>query len=313
MERGIPADAVDGFAEQLRFSIWASAGGDGELVGRSGGLPRLPVGMDWPSTTACRSADAPPMPLPFIASFDCAALPRIGGFDLPAEGSLLFFLDHEADFDDCDCSDEEQPFARVLYVPAGTDTTPPDGPPEETLAYEEPFLRPEQDLFATVRPVVPPWLTCDEESMGYVSAIQEWISPLTHTDELVAVVEELWPSPGSDTGFCRVGYPTSLGSVDTPDFLIGGYSLELDSGVTPEYHIAADDVTARQESGELDVTPAERDQLVATENPRIIREWVPLAQFATSHDLYYGCFMIRWDDLAAGRFDRALSFTMFSG
>jgi hypothetical protein len=31
------------------------------------------------------------MPLPFIASFDCAALPRVEDLPLPADGSLLFF------------------------------------------------------------------------------------------------------------------------------------------------------------------------------------------------------------------------------
>jgi hypothetical protein len=252
------------------------------------------------------------MPLPFIASFDCAALPRIGGFDLPAEGSLLFFLDHECATEG-DSIAEEQSFARVVYVPAGTDTVLPDGPPEETLNYENPFLRPEEDLFATFRPVVPPWLTYDDDAKPFVPlAIQEWISPLTHTDELVAVVEELWPLPDSSADFCVGGYPGALGIDGTPDFCIGGYPMELGIGDTPESLIALADVMARQESGELDLSPAERDLLTQTETPRIIRDWLPLAQFATSDDFYYGRFMIRRDDLAARRFDRALSFTMFT-
>jgi hypothetical protein len=38
---------------------------------------------------------------------------------------------------------------------------------------------------------------------------------------------------------------------------------------------------------------------------------VPLAQFVPE-DFYRGRFLIRTDDLAAGRFDQALSFTAFT-
>ncbi|HUQ55244.1 DUF1963 domain-containing protein [Lentzea sp.] len=55
-------------------------------MGQGGGLPRLPVGVGWPGTS-----------LPFIASVDCAALPRAEGLPLPEDGSLLFFLHHEHD------------------------------------------------------------------------------------------------------------------------------------------------------------------------------------------------------------------------
>ncbi|HUQ55243.1 hypothetical protein [Lentzea sp.] len=45
---------------------------------------------------------------------------------------------------------------------------------------------------------------------------------------------------------------------------------------------------------------------------RLTREWVPLAQFYTESDYYYGCFLIGFDDLAAKRFDGMRSFTMFT-
>ena len=47
----------------------------------------LPGGTYWPSVWVS--------PLPFIFSVDCAALPRVDGFGLLVDGSLLFFLDHE--------------------------------------------------------------------------------------------------------------------------------------------------------------------------------------------------------------------------
>lgn len=44
---------------------------------------------------------------------------------------------------------------------------------------------------------------------------------------------------------------------------------------------------------------------------RLMREWVPLAQFELD-DVYIGRFLIRHDDLAAGRLDKACSFTAFT-
>ncbi|QUQ65318.1 hypothetical protein JJ691_30410 [Kutzneria sp. CA-103260] len=119
IELGIPGDEVGRFAELLRFAIWTGGQSDGVPVGRCGGLPRLPVGMGWPS---CSSG-----PLPLIASFDCAALPRGDGLALPADGSLLFFL-HHAWACDARSVAEEQEFARVVYVPAGIDTVVPEPP-----------------------------------------------------------------------------------------------------------------------------------------------------------------------------------------
>ncbi|MBB5960752.1 hypothetical protein FHS29_007380 [Saccharothrix tamanrassetensis] len=48
------------------------------------------------------------------------------------------------------------------------------------------------------------------------------------------------------------------------------------------------------------------------EKYRLTREWVPLAQFPTGSQYHYGCFLIGRDDLADKRFDRTLSFTMFT-
>ncbi|MEV4702906.1 hypothetical protein [Actinoplanes sp. NPDC049316] len=59
---GIPDDEVSRFIEHLRLSIRLSGGSGGVPVGQFGGLPRLPVGMDWPSDGVS--------PLPFIFSVD---------------------------------------------------------------------------------------------------------------------------------------------------------------------------------------------------------------------------------------------------
>ena len=67
IDRGIPEDEAGRFAEHLRFAVWAWPCQDGEeVVGQAGGLPRLPVGMQWPGGE---------FPLPFIGSVECAALP----------------------------------------------------------------------------------------------------------------------------------------------------------------------------------------------------------------------------------------------
>ncbi|NEA98093.1 DUF1963 domain-containing protein [Streptomyces sp. SID13726] len=108
VEQGIPEDEVRRFAGFLRFAIGTSPGYDGVPVGQMGGLARLPEGMPWP---ACDS-----MPLPFIASFDCAALPRVDDLPLPADGSLLFFLHHDRAYDEREefDKDDEMAYARVV-------------------------------------------------------------------------------------------------------------------------------------------------------------------------------------------------------
>ncbi|QTR02722.1 hypothetical protein J7S33_27350, partial [Saccharothrix algeriensis] len=51
VDRDIPADEVEKFIDQLRFEILLGSTEPGEeVVGQSGGLPRLPVGAEWPSS-----------------------------------------------------------------------------------------------------------------------------------------------------------------------------------------------------------------------------------------------------------------------
>ena len=89
------------------------------------------MGVDWPSAGAG--------PLPFIFSVDCAALPRVDGFGLPADGSLLFFLDHAEDHLAGDTGDRR--YARVVYVPADTETEVAEDPSLPAFVGEQYDLR----------------------------------------------------------------------------------------------------------------------------------------------------------------------------
>ncbi|KIH99694.1 hypothetical protein LP52_05470 [Streptomonospora alba] len=291
IERGIPEDEVGKFAEFLRFAIWTSGCPNGVPVGRRGGLPRLPVGMEWPSSENG--------PLPFIASLDCAALPRVDGLALPADGSLLLFLHHEWADESCSIA-KEQEFARIVYVPAGTDTATAEEPDHDEDMFCDvrlDFVGREYDLFATVNAELPRWF--DDEASR--SDGQEHLARnLAHRKELCALVGELWPED------------------NIADIYLGGYSVDTCGLVTenmydtPETGMAEDILEAREKAGELVVPPDERQLRLEEEALRLMREWVPLAQFDPGDEVYIARFLIRHDDLAAGRFDKALSFTAFT-
>ncbi|WP_329543265.1 YwqG family protein [Streptomyces sp. NBC_01220] len=63
------------------------------------------------------------MPLPLLLSVDCGALPGVDGFGLPADGTLHFFVDQEKDHED-----SSGRYARVVYVPDGTETALAEAP-----------------------------------------------------------------------------------------------------------------------------------------------------------------------------------------
>lgn len=287
VDRGIPEDEVGRFAEHLRFAVWTWPTEDDEkTAGRLGGLPRLPVGVDWPGGD---------FPLPFIGSMDCAALPRAEGFDLPADGSLLFFLHHEEDM-------EEHPstgYSRVLHVPAGTETheaTPPPGHDSRTFFCESiPFLVPEQRITAQVLPELPDWIV-DGEVQFKAETVKRWFDELKHIEELRELVDELWPE-----GKNRHRYTLHL----------GGYCRNIGTSDDPHSQMSFDSVQ-EQGSATSGLSYDERWGLQREEEQRLVGEWLPLAQFPTQSEVYYGCFLIRAEDLAAQRFDRMRSFTMFT-
>ncbi|GGP44875.1 DUF1963 domain-containing protein [Saccharothrix coeruleofusca] len=288
IDRGFPDDEVDKFADQLRFAVWAGACGDGEeVVGQKGGLPRLPVGVEWPSSEAGS-------PLPFIASVDCAALPRAEGLPLPEDGSLLFFLHHESDYEE---PLGESGYARVLYVPAGAETVVAAPPPDHdsTRFFNEniPFLLPEYRLTAWVEAVLPDWIGDEEEAELASDLVKELLADLKHLDELCELVDELWP-PREGATFYLGGYCGEIGGQDPPRAIMADANFRNRHGAGPDF------------------SNPEQVRLYDEEEYRFTREWVPLAEFRTNSDYYYGCFMISLDDLAARRFDRMRSFTMFT-
>jgi hypothetical protein len=272
LDSGIPEEEVSRFTEHLRSSIRLSGGSGGVPVGQFGGLPQLPVSMDWPSAEAG--------PLPFIFSVDCAALPRIDGFELPADGSLLFFLDHEQDHLASDAG--EQSYARVVYVPAGTDTEVAEQPAGYEVVGEQ------YDVSATLVAQLPDWFGTDEDDLSPFQ--QRSARDLPHLDELCTLADDLWP-PGE-----------GLASA-----FIGGYAD--DEVITS---IAEQTLAGREKAGELVIPVAKWYSHVEEEAHRLTNEWVSLARFSLADELYSGSFVIRHDDLAAGRLDKALSVTEFS-
>ncbi|WP_329562021.1 YwqG family protein [Kitasatospora sp. NBC_01266] len=126
----LPADIADKWTALLRPCARLALGaGGGQAAARLGGVPALPHDTDWPVWEGHG-------PLSFVASVDCAALPT-GELDipLPADGTLLFFY-FDGQLDDGDALvivDDRDSWdgARVIYVPAGTETV--DHPTPEGL------------------------------------------------------------------------------------------------------------------------------------------------------------------------------------
>ncbi|QQC93073.1 DUF1963 domain-containing protein [Streptomyces alfalfae] len=104
--RGLPSEEVEEWIRVARPAVYVAEGGDGPLVARVGGDPMLPHGTPQPSD-------------PFVASVDLAAIPSgATGLPLPSDGHLLLFSSTDVQGIDGQVSD------AVLYVPAGTPTTP---------------------------------------------------------------------------------------------------------------------------------------------------------------------------------------------
>ncbi|MFK3733919.1 DUF1963 domain-containing protein [Streptomyces sp. NPDC088090] len=275
LELGIPGDEISRFSQHLRLAIGLSGGGDGSPVGHIGGLPRLPVGMKWPS--------AGDVPLPLLLSVDCGELPRIEGFDLPADGRLLFFVRQEMDFG-TSRSDPGQ-YARVVYVPDGTKTVVAE-PPDSACASER------IDVCAELRADLPLWLEEGDEDEGWHEFWEdlEWddMSPfqqqlvrymereLPHLAELRSLAYDLWPSGAY--------------------LVIGGYADD---------EATVGSITAKTLAKGKWLSCTDEDAL------RLASEWIPLANEARGYAEYYTKFMIRHDDLTAARWDKALTVTVF--
>lgn len=268
---GFPDDEVGRFLEHLRLTIRLAGGSGDAVAGRAGGLPHLPAGQDWPAEQG--------VALPFVFSADCAALPVVDGSSLPADGSLLFFLDHEQDH-------LTGAHGRVLHVPAGAETTATQPPAPGLVAKE-------YDLHASLIAELPDWFdpADDEDDEDDLSPLQEQLAEdLPNLAELRALAAVLWPR---DNGLATA--------------YLGGHVT--DEVITS---IAEQTLAGREKAGEIVVPVANWYSHVEREKHRLAGEWLTLATFATIDDLYDGSFVIRADDLAAGHLGRALSVTGFS-
>ncbi|MFD0782892.1 DUF1963 domain-containing protein [Micromonospora azadirachtae] len=278
---GIPDDEITRFSRHLRLSIRLCGGSGGSPVGQFDGLPRLPVGLDWPS--------AGDRPLAFVFSVDCGAMPRVDGFDLPADGTLLFFVNHEEDHED-----DTGRYARVVHVPEGTATAVAESP-------DPGFVGERYDLEATLRAELPPWFGSDEdeeqdEDWDDLSPFQQQLArglerDVPHLDELRALADDLWPDEGLASAW------------------IGGYA---DDEVIKS--IAEQTLAGREKAGEIVIPIAKWYSHVEEETHRLTSEWMSLARFSVdwAGAFYSVSFVIRHDDLAAARVDKALSMTEFS-
>ncbi|MEU0301316.1 DUF1963 domain-containing protein [Streptomyces sp. NPDC006175] len=280
LELGVPDDEISRFGRHLRLTIGLSVGG-GSPVGRFGGPAQLPVGMKWPSTGD--------VPLPLLLSVDCGALPGVDGFDLPADGTLLFFVHQEMDLEDTSGR-----YARVVYVPDGTKTAAVEAPSSQCA-------REQLDVSAGLRAELPLWLQEGDEDWHEFWEDLDWedMSPfqqelarymerdLPHLDELRALAHDLWPSDAF--------------------VVIGGYA---DDEVI--HSIAEQSLAGREKAGEIPAIPiAEWYSHLEKEKHRLTSEWIVLAREARVYEEYCTSFAIRHDDLAAARVDKALAVTTF--
>lgn len=103
-EKGVPVDEIERWVRLARPQTeLVPEGADGlPVAGRFGGLAALPDGVEQPAGQC------------LVLTVDLAAIPpHTHDLDLPADGSLLFFVEPDMTPDDC----------RVVYVPAGTPVT----------------------------------------------------------------------------------------------------------------------------------------------------------------------------------------------
>jgi hypothetical protein len=128
---------------------------------------------------------------------------------------------------------------------------------------------------------------------------QQLARDMPHRRELCALADRLWPARAANfAAFQFGGYWWHTGGKS--------YGHLYDD---PELEMAEKKLRGR-------LTGIDRTEgafLVEQQLQRVRREWLPLVQFRTRDDVYFGRFMIRVDDLAAQRFERANPAVTHSG
>jgi len=263
----LPAEVAAKWAELFRPGIRLVPAGAGPRVGRIGGAPALPEELAWPEWPGRG-------PLDFLAAVDCAALPReFLSIPLPEAGTLSFFY-----FDGFRRESDDSPLledvegSRVVFVPAGVPVVEREAP--EGL---DPY--PARDLFGEVVATAP--------EREHILLDQTRIS---NGESLAEAADGPPDFPGTDV----FGELVAAARGGGREHQLGGFAAPVQGAV--ENEIAAE------------VLGDYRD-------PRRVEEaarWVLLAQIDTDDeaDMIWGdagmlYWMIRADDLEAGRFDRA--------
>ncbi|MEU3353323.1 YwqG family protein [Streptomyces sp. NPDC037389] len=283
----LPADLAERWISLLRpaarLVTTPEPGAEDVVVGRLGGLPELPEDMAWPVWEGRG-------PLSFIASVDCAALPK-GALDiaLPADGTLSFFY-FDGQIDDGGAlvwSEDPETWvgARVIHVPAGVAVAERDWP---VVDDEDVEFEPYRAVPLTARVE---WTAPDSWHPDFLSALRrdgdagDQDHP-SHPAEAEAFVEALWDLERA------------------ADHLIGGHANPVQGPVEDEIAHGY----LRRDGADIPWS----DPRIADE----ARRWTLLAQIDTDDaaDMMWGdCgalyWLIRPEDLAAGRFDQAM-FTM---
>ncbi|HET6703845.1 YwqG family protein [Amycolatopsis sp.] len=266
----LPAEVAAAWTGLFRPGIRLVSEGEGPPVGRIGGAPMLPEDVGWPEWPGRG-------PLDFVAAVDCAALPReFLSIPLPAAGTLLFFY-----FDGFRRGSEDEPLledaegSRVLFVPA-------DVPVAERTAPEGPVPYPALDVFAEVVATAP--------EREHILLDRTTVASGESLAEAVEVVEIVGGYAESDVFGELAAQARGRGR----EHQIGGFAAPVQGAV--ENEIAAE------------VLGGYGDPRLAEEAAR----WVLLAQLDTDDktDMTWGdagmlYWVIRTDDLEAGRFDRA--------
>jgi uncharacterized protein YwqG len=265
-----PADA-ETWIKLLRPGLHLRALDEGdEPVAQLGGNPRLPADLAWPVWEGHG-------PLDFIASIDCAQVPTKDlDIPLPESGTLLFFYYDGLGSSSVAYNDPDSVFngTRVLYVPADAEVSEAAAP-EGT----SPFSR--LDLGGELIATAP-----DNENATLIAAYGDPSDPVAYVD---------YPTTDPDgTGFWDD--VSAFRRDNWPHHRVGGYSLPVQGAVEPEgahaFHPGKEQEAeaARKELATDLVLLIQIDS-----DPRVGMAW------ADAGRLYW---MIRREDLAAGRFEK---------
>ena len=266
-----PADA-ETWIGLLRPAFHLRAATEGEPpVAYLGGDPVLPADLEWPTWEGHG-------PLAFVASLDCAKVPvKELDIPLPESGILQFFYFDGLGESSVTTQDPESVIhgTRVVYLPAGTEAAPRSAPEGRT-----PF--PRLDLGGELIATAP-----DNENAALIAAYGDPDDPAGYVD---------YPTKDEDgDGFWDV--LTTFRRDHSPHHRIGGYALPLQGPVEPEgaqvLHPGKDeqDQAARQDVASQLVLLAQLDS-----DARTGMGWGDAGR------LYW---LLRRDDLEAGRFERA--------